>query len=75
MCSSSADLPTASVPTLGIKQAVERLGAERVVFGTDFPCDNGNTVAYELAKIRALRLPAAQEGAVLGGNLGQMLGW
>lgn len=68
-------LGTASLPTLGIRQAVERLGAERVIFGTDFPCDNGDTVAYELAKVHALRLPSAKEEAVLGGNLKRMLGW
>ena len=63
---------TASVPTGGIKLAVQRLGADRVIFGSDFPCDNGHTVAYELRKIRSLGLTPADEALVLGGNLWRM---
>lgn len=66
-------LETPSAPLLAIKNAVARLGAERVIFGSDFPCSEGTTVAYELEKVRGLQLPASGEEAILGGNLQRIL--
>ncbi len=62
-------MATASAPPLAIRQAVKRLGAERVIYGSDWPCDEGRTVAYELRKVRELHLRPAEEEAILGGNL------
>lgn len=67
-------LETPSAPPFAIREAVKRLGHERVIFGSDFPCDAGETVAYELMKIRELRLGDEAEEAVLGGNLERLLG-
>jgi predicted TIM-barrel fold metal-dependent hydrolase len=54
-----------------IRRAVETLGAERVVFGSDGP---GCNPALEVEKIRRLGLATAAEAAVLGGNAVRLLG-
>jgi predicted TIM-barrel fold metal-dependent hydrolase len=47
-------------------QAVRRAGAQKFLFGSDGPWLHPGV---ELAKIRALKLPPAQEALILGGNL------
>lgn len=54
-----------------IMTAVERVGADRVVFGSDGP---GCNPALELAKVRDLGLPAADEDKIIGGNAQRLLG-
>jgi uncharacterized protein len=54
-----------------IATAVKRLGADRVIFGSDGP---GCNPSLELHKIRRLGLPAAAEELVLGGNARRLLG-
>jgi uncharacterized protein len=46
-------------------------GADRVVYGSDWPMTDP---AAEVAAIRALGLSAADEVAILGGNLARILG-
>jgi hypothetical protein len=61
-----------------IKEAVARIGAGRVVFGTDGPHKTPDTISYaqaELDKIRTLRLAPADEEAVLGGSIAGILGF
>lgn len=54
-----------------ITQAVQRIGAERVIFGSDGPgCNPG----LELAKVQRLGLSAEVERLVLGGNAERLLG-
>jgi predicted TIM-barrel fold metal-dependent hydrolase len=53
-----------------IVEAVRRAGAHKVLFGTDGPWLHPG---LELAKIRALRLPADQLRLVLAGNLLRLL--
>ena len=48
-----------------LEQAVKRAGSSKILFGTDGPWLHPGV---ELAKIRALRLPAVQENRILGGN-------
>jgi len=48
-----------------LKEAVERAGAHKVLFGSDGPWLHPGV---ELAKIHALRLPPRDEALVLGGN-------
>jgi uncharacterized protein len=48
-----------------LEQAVQRAGARKVLFGSDGPWLHP---AVELAKIRALQLPPADEALVTGGN-------
>ncbi|MEP7342387.1 MAG: amidohydrolase family protein [Acidobacteriota bacterium] len=54
-----------------LEQAARRAGAGKILFGTDGPWLHP---AVELAKVRALELPAADERLVLGGNLLQLIG-
>src|SRR5829696_5927773 len=48
-----------------LEQAVRRAGPDKVLFGSDGPWLHPEV---ELAKIKALRLPAPDENLVLGGN-------
>jgi uncharacterized protein len=50
---------------------IESFGANRFVFGSDWPMANP---AAEIAFIRSLGLPAADEAAILGGTLARVLG-
>jgi predicted TIM-barrel fold metal-dependent hydrolase len=53
-----------------IAAAVERVGAARVIFGSDGP---GCNPALELDKIRRLGFDGATEELVLGGNASRLL--
>lgn len=53
-----------------LEQAVRRAGAHKIIFGSDGPWLHPGV---ELAKVRALGLPAAEERLVLGGNLLRLL--
>jgi predicted TIM-barrel fold metal-dependent hydrolase len=54
-----------------LEQAVERSGPHKILFGTDGPWLHP---AVELAKIRALELPADDEALILGGNFLRLTG-
>ena len=59
-----------------IREAVERVGARRVVFGTDGPHKAPDLVTFaqiEIEKIRMLRLAPEDEKAVLGGTIAAIL--
>jgi len=65
------------VITSKISEAVDRIGSQRVVFGTDGPHMKPDTITYartELDKIRALNLNPQDEAAVLGGTIAHLLG-
>jgi uncharacterized protein len=69
--------PNVYTDTSGIRrfdllaQAVRRAGAEKVLFGSDGPWLHPGV---ELAKVRALKLPPAEEALILSGNLLRLLG-
>jgi predicted TIM-barrel fold metal-dependent hydrolase len=54
-----------------IAEAVERVGAERVILGSDGP---GCNPALEVEKVRMLGLPERAQEQVLGGNAARLLG-
>ena len=54
-----------------IRSLIGRHGADRVVFGTDWPMVDPTA---EIAAIRDLGLSEVDEAAVLGGNLARLLG-
>ena len=59
-----------------IREAVRRIGARRVIFGTDGPDMKPDTESFaraEIGKIRALRLSPEDEHAVLGGAIADLL--
>jgi predicted TIM-barrel fold metal-dependent hydrolase len=53
-----------------LKAAVRRAGAKKILFGSDGPWLHPGV---ELAKVRAIGLPATEEQLVLGGNLLRLL--
>ena len=64
-------LETSAMPYPGkIAEAVERVGAERVVFGSDGP---GCNPALEVEKVRMLGLDPDAERLILGGNAARLL--
>ena len=69
-------LETSWPPTLGdldparIRGIIEKHGADRVVFGSDWPMTDP---AAEIAAVRNLGLDADDEAGVLGGNLARLL--
>jgi uncharacterized protein len=74
---SRAILETSWPPTMAdldrdrVRALVGRHGADRIVFGSDWPMTDP---AAEIAGIRALGLVAGDEEAILGGNLAALLG-
>ncbi len=54
-----------------LREAVRRAGAHKVLFGSDGPWLHPG---LELHKIRLLRLPAADEALILGGNFLRLVG-
>lgn len=62
---------TAGLDPDRVRGIIARHGADRVVFGSDWPMTDPGA---EIAAIRALGLPASQEAAILGGNLAALLG-
>ncbi|HVA90588.1 MAG TPA: amidohydrolase family protein, partial [Chloroflexota bacterium] len=67
-------LETAGTPSLAIRVAVERLGAHRVVYGSDLPFGDKCNVFFQIQKIRDLRLSPEDESLILGGNAHKLLG-
>ncbi len=60
-----------SDPTAGmVEMAVRELGAERVVYGSDFP---GRSFASQLAKVTSANLPETARRLILGENLRRLL--
>ena len=54
-----------------LRYLLERIGADHVVLGSDYPFDMGTETAAD--SVRGLHLPQAQESAVLGGTLARLL--
>ena len=63
---------TTTHSTDAIAMLVERYGAERVLLGTDYPFDMGETDPVSL--IADTGLDAEQSKLVLGGNVARLLG-
>jgi aminocarboxymuconate-semialdehyde decarboxylase len=55
-----------------LRALVEFAGADRVLLGSDYPFDMGDGRPAEV--VRALGLPADEEGAILGGNALRLIG-
>lgn len=60
-----------SDPTAGmVEMAVRELGAERVMYGSDFP---GRSFASQLAKVYGAEIPEEDKRLILSGNIRRML--
>ena len=55
-----------------LRALVDFAGPERVLLGSDYPFDMGDERPAEV--VRALRLPADEEGAIVGGNALRLIG-
>ena len=70
-------LPNVFADTSGVRrfdylvEAVQRVGPGRLVFGSDGPWLHPG---LELAKVRLLKLPAADLNGILGGNFARLIG-
>ncbi|HEU5315015.1 MAG TPA: amidohydrolase family protein [Chloroflexota bacterium] len=51
-----------------------QLGEDSLIYGTDFPHNDAQRIAQDLAIIREMDWPAEAVGALLGGNLQNVLG-
>ncbi len=58
-------------PASMIKAAIEVVGAEKLLFGSDFPFSDGSE---NLAALAELELPPREKGAILEGNALEVLG-
>jgi len=65
-------LDTCSYHPPAFRCALETVGARRLALGTDYPFRG--TLARAVADVRQHRLPAAEEAAVLGGNVARWFG-
>ncbi|MHA4847933.1 amidohydrolase family protein [Rhodococcus sp. MSC1_016] len=59
-----------TLPQERIRNIIRRHGADRVVYGSDWPMTDPAT---EIAAIKALGLTAEEESGILGGNLARLL--
>ena len=55
-----------------LRALVDFAGPGRVLLGSDYPFDMGDERPTEV--VRALRLPADEEGAIVGGNALRLIG-
>lgn len=63
-----------SMPMHGLRQAIERLGIERFLFGSDAGFVDPYWQPFQLSKIRLLKLSPAEEALILGGNAQRIMG-
>ena len=71
----SSETPQMIIPCK-IQEAVQKIGARRVIWGTDGPHKNPDTGGFahtELDKVLALDLGLSDEAAVLGGAIAALL--
>jgi predicted TIM-barrel fold metal-dependent hydrolase len=60
-----------SLPAKRVRAVIERHGADRVLFGSDWPMADP---AVEIAALEALELPDGDLAAILGGNAARLFG-
>ncbi|MCJ7636765.1 MAG: amidohydrolase family protein [Nitrososphaeraceae archaeon] len=66
-------LETSGAHTLSIKKAVEYLGPNRVIFGSDMPFGGKENQKFQLEKIRLIQFDKETQSKILGGNIAQIL--
>jgi len=60
-----------------IEKAIEEVGVERVIWGTDGPSNSPDPVSFtraEIEKVMRLKLTPEEKEAILGGNIARLLG-
>jgi len=66
-------LCTCATPFIAIRRMVERLGADRVVYGSDASDGNPSVVDFNLNKVRALEIGEEDKARILGLNILRIL--
>jgi predicted TIM-barrel fold metal-dependent hydrolase len=56
-------------PLRGMRKMVKEVGAERVLFGSDFPCAYPYSINYELAKVHGLEVSERERERILWKNI------
>ncbi|MBX7215046.1 MAG: amidohydrolase [Thermoflexales bacterium] len=57
----------------GVEDCRWQIGYERLIYGLDFPYNQREAIARDLAVLRGLPWPEAERDAVLGGNLSRLV--
>jgi predicted TIM-barrel fold metal-dependent hydrolase len=60
-------------PLRGMKEMVKEIGAERVLFGSDFPCAYPYSINYELAKVNSLQILEREKERILWKNIAELI--
>ena len=64
--------PFSYIKEARLKYAIDKLGAARVILGSDTPCDKGS-LRNNIARIDRLRITSSQKERILGGNIAGIL--
>ncbi|MBI3697192.1 MAG: amidohydrolase [Acidobacteria bacterium] len=67
-------LETSGAQVADLEFALERIGAERILFGTDLPIGGAPAGKWNLEKIRSAPLTEAQQRLILGENAIRLIG-
>ncbi len=60
-------------PLAGMRKMVKEIGAERVIFGSDFPCAYPYAIKYELDKVNSLDISEAERERILCKNIAELI--
>ncbi|HHU52111.1 MAG TPA: amidohydrolase [Firmicutes bacterium] len=66
-------LETAGTPTVAIKTALQEIGPERIIFGSDSPYGGVGGCQFQMNKLKYLKLGKHAEALLLGENLRRIL--
>ena len=66
-------LQTCATTLLSLRRALELVGADKILYGSDGGFADMRWVDYNIAKIRKWNLPASVEEKILGGNAKRLL--
>jgi len=67
-------LCTSGVPLAGLQTMVDRLGCDRIVFGSDAGGGHPSVIPYRLRFIEELKISDAEREKIFGGNIARLLG-
>ncbi|NQT67743.1 MAG: amidohydrolase family protein [Actinobacteria bacterium] len=60
-------------PLRGLREMVKEIGADRIMFGTDFPYGYPHVLKYELAKVNLLEISKAEKEKILWRNISRLI--
>ncbi len=67
-------LETSGAQVSDLQFALERIGVERILFGTDLPIGGAASAKWNMVKIRSAMKNREREAAIFGGNALRMMG-